>query len=89
MGNLHGVLWSSLLPSLATVNQDPHNWVPSCEVFFLGMFFWDAWVAASVEHLTTDFGPDYDLTVHEIEPRLRLHADSTEPTWDSLSSPSL
>ena len=31
---------------------------------------------------------DYDLTVCEFKPRVRLCADITEPAWDSLS-PSL
>ena len=41
-----------------------------------------------VEPPTPDFGPGHDLKVHEFEPRIGLHADSTEPAWDSLS-PSL
>ena len=34
-----------------------------------------------------DFGSGHDLTVqvHEIEPRIGLCADNTEPAWDSLS----
>ena len=33
----------------------------------------------SVNHPTLDFGSGHDLTVHEFEPRARLHADSAEP----------
>ena len=36
---------------------------------------------------TLDFGSDHDTMVQEIEPLVRLHTDSTEPTWDSLSVP--
>ena len=43
-----------------------------------------------VNGLTLDFSSSNDLTVREIEPHVRLCADSTEPAWDSLSpSPSL
>ena len=42
-------------------------------------------MAQSVKHQTLDFGSAHDLTVREIEPRVRLWADSVEPTWDSLS----
>ena len=35
-----------------------------------------------------DFGSGHDLTVREMEPRVKLYADSVEPAWDSLS-PSL
>ena len=49
---------------------------------------WGAWVAQSVKNSTLGFGSGYDLTVHEIEPSVRLLANSVEPTWDSLS-PSL
>ena len=31
-------------------------------------------MAQSVEHPTLDFGSGHDLTVCEIEPRIRLHA---------------
>ena len=37
--------------------------------------------------LTLDFGSGHDLTVRELEPRVRLRADGTEPAWDSLSLP--
>ena len=35
-----------------------------------------------------DLGSGHDLTVHEIEPHIRLCADGAEPAWNSLS-PSL
>ena len=46
------------------------------------------WVAQSIKRLTLDFSLGHDLTLHEIEPRTRLCADSMDPAWDSLS-PSL
>ena len=45
-------------------------------------------VAQSVKHLTLDFGSSHDLTVHELEPGIRLCAVGAEPAWDFLS-PSL
>ena len=42
-------------------------------------------VAQSVDHLTLDFGPGQDLTVHEIEPQVGLFTDSIEPAWNSPS----
>ena len=50
--------------------------------------FRGTWVAQSVKPLTLGFSSGHDLMVCEIEPRVRLCADSTEPAWDSLS-PSL
>ena len=47
-----------------------------------------AWVVQSVQRLTLDFGSGHDVTVRGIEPHIRLHTDSREPAWDSLS-PSL
>ena len=44
-----------------------------------------AGVAQSVNGLTLDFSSGRDLTVREIEPHVRLCADSAEPAWDSLS----
>ena len=41
--------------------------------------------AQSVTRLTLDFSSGHDLTVPEIEPHIRLYADSIEPGWDSLS----
>ena len=38
-----------------------------------------AWVAQSVKHPMLDFASGHDLTVHEFEPRVRLHVDRTEP----------
>ena len=45
-------------------------------------------MAQWVKRLTLDFGSGQEIVVHEIEPQVRLSADSTEPAWDSLS-PSL
>ena len=45
-------------------------------------------MAQLVECPTLDFASGHDLTIHETERRLRLHADFAEPAWDSLS-PSL
>ena len=45
-------------------------------------------MAQLVKRPTPDFSSGRDLTVHEIEPRVGLRADSTEPAWDSLT-PSL
>ena len=44
-----------------------------------------AWVAQWVKHSNLGFRSGRDLTVHEFKPRIGLHADSTEPAWDSLS----
>ena len=38
-----------------------------------------------VKHLTLGFDSGHDLAVGEFEPRIRLHAESVEPAWDSLS----
>ena len=46
------------------------------------------WVAQSVKCPTLNFRLGHDLMVREIEPHIRLCADSAEPAWDSLS-PSL
>ena len=46
-------------------------------------------MAQLVKHLARDFGLGHDLTVHEVEPRIWLCADSAEPAWDSVTlSPS-
>ena len=45
-----------------------------------------AWVAQLVERPTLDLGSGHDLAVCEIEPHVGLCTDSSEPTWDSLSS---
>ena len=42
-------------------------------------------VIDSVKRLTLDFGSGHDLTVHEIEPRVRLCTDSTLSLSLSLS----
>ena len=44
-------------------------------------------MAPLVMRLTLDFSAGRDLAVREIEPRVRLCVDGTEPAWDSLSSP--
>ena len=45
-------------------------------------------MAQSVKHLTLGFSSGHHLMVHGFEALIRPCADSTEPTWDSLS-PSL
>ena len=42
-----------------------------------------AWVAQSVKRTTFGFGSGHDLP--ELEPCIRLGADSAEPAWESLS----
>ena len=42
-------------------------------------------MAQSVEHLSPDLGSGHDLMFCGIEPHVGIHADSTEPAWDSLS----
>ena len=44
-------------------------------------------MAQSVKRLTLDLGSGHDLMIREFEPHFRLHADSAEPSWDSLSLP--
>ena len=52
------------------------------------MFYWrGTWVAQSVKRLTLDLGSGHDLAACELEPCIRLRADSSEPAWDSLSFP--
>ena len=46
---------------------------------------WGTWVAQLVKIPTLDFSSDHDRTLHELEPHIGLHADSTKPAWDSLS----
>ena len=43
-----------------------------------------ACVAQSVKCPPLDFDSSNDLTLHEIEPRIRLCIDSMEPAWDPL-----
>ena len=43
-------------------------------------------MAQSVKHPTLDLGSGHDLTVHGIEPRVELCADSMDLAWDSLSA---
>ena len=40
-----------------------------------------------MEHLPLHLSSGHDLMIHEIKPRVRLCANSTEPVWDSLSLP--
>ena len=47
--------------------------------------YWGAWVAQLVKRLTLDFSSGHDLTVHGVEPCIRLCTDCVEPAWDSLS----
>ena len=42
------------------------------------------WVAQSVERPALDFRSGHDLTVHGIEPHVRLYTDSVAPTWVSV-----
>ena len=44
-------------------------------------------VPQSVKHPTLGFSSGHDLTVHELDLPVGLHADSVEPAWDSLSLP--
>ena len=55
---------------------------------FKSPFFQGTWVAQLVMRPTLDFGSGHDLTVHGIEPCVRLCADSTKPALGSIS-PSL
>ena len=47
-------------------------------------FLGGARVALWVELPALDLGSGHDLEVHGIKPGVGLHADSTEPAWDSL-----
>ena len=42
-------------------------------------------VAQSVGRRTLDFDSGRDLTTHEFEPHIGLHAGGTEAAWGSLS----
>ena len=46
-------------------------------------------MAQSVKRPTLDFDSGRDLTVHGIEPCIRLCAESKEPAWDSVSARSV
>ena len=46
-------------------------------------------MAQAIKRPMLDFGSDHDLMVREIEPQVRLLADSTDSAWDSLSAPLL
>ena len=43
-------------------------------------------MAQLVKRLTLDLGSGRDLMVHKSKPHIRLHTDSMEPAWDSLST---
>ena len=43
---------------------------------------WGAWEAQSAEHPTLDSGTGHDL--RGFKPGTGIHADSTEPAWNSL-----
>ena len=47
-----------------------------------------AWVAQSIKRPTGGFSSGHELTIRELEPHIRLCAESEEPAWDSRS-PSL
>ena len=47
---------------------------------FVGMPGWLSRLSVQL-----DFSSDHDLTVHDLEPRVRLCADSAEPAWDAFS----
>ena len=42
-------------------------------------------MAQSAEHPTLGFGSGHDLAVCQFDCQVGLHADSVDPTWDSLS----
>ena len=42
-------------------------------------------MAQEVKHPSFEFGSGHDLTVHEIEPHIRVCTDSADPAWDSPS----
>ena len=46
-----------------------------------------AWAAQSGKHSALNFGSDNDLMVRELEPHIRIHADSSKPAWGSVSPP--
>ena len=52
---------------------------------FLSHRMWGTSLAQYVQCLTLDFSSGHDLTVHGFELHIRLCADSSEPTWNSLS----
>ena len=82
-------IYSTTFIHINTFNPNNDPLLPSIIIFFiLKMKKQGTWVAHLVKHLTFDLSSGHDLTVPEIEPCIRLCADSTEPAWDSLS-PSL
>ena len=44
-------------------------------------------LSGSITCPTLDFGSGHDITVHEFQICIGLHADGVEPAWDSLSLP--
>ena len=74
----YGIVYSTLI-NLCKVGGQNWYWL-ECDKFVLGV-----WVAQLVKRPTLDFGSGYNLTVCELEPRIGLCADSTEPAWNSLS----
>ena len=69
------------------VGRGPFGKLPGHKYLFLLKVKrkWGTWVARLVKCPTPDFGSGHDLTVHEIEPHIRLCADRVEPAQDSLS----
>ena len=47
--------------------------------------WWGTWVAQSVDPLPLDLSSGRDLALHEIEPRIRLHAELEACSGFSLS----
>ena len=41
-------------------------------------------VAQTIKYRTLDLNSGHDLTVHELEPHIRLCPNGTEPAWDSV-----
>ena len=74
----YGIVYSTLI-NLCKVGGQNWYWL-ECDKFVLCV-----WVAQLVKRSTLDFGSGYNLTVCELEPRIALCADSTEPAWNSLS----
>ena len=54
-------------------------------IMLIKMKTWGSWMAQLVKQMTLDFSSGHDLLVQEFEPRVRLHANSVEPAWDSPS----
>ena len=89
-------LWIKMtFPALTEDASFPYTWCPNYlrslkrkdpkQPLFKNLNTWGAWVAHLVEHLTIDFSSGHNLMVCEIEPYIRLCADSTKPASDILS----